>query len=228
MVIRYDLSTVTETVDTAFLKLHVKSVLSNGIGVCTLKTITSDWNNAECSWFNAKAGTPWTVPGGDFTSEGAVVTKAGESGGIEVHDVTALVNVIISGTKPNYGFILEPGTSTDLTIQMQDHIYFSSEYSEVSKRPELVLKIGGIGIRSKHLVKRGPGVQLARNRAGMLTLINPNGKFTATLVNLRGQVLKKTLSQKGSILLDVNDVGNGVLILHISSNNGIEVFPLVR
>ena len=225
MAIKFDLSSITEPVDSATLKLQVKKLLSNGTGICTLSTITTDWVSTECSWLNAKAGTPWNTMGGDYSSEGRVTGLAGNAGEVETYDVTAMVNAFITGQKPNYGFLIEPATSSDLVIQMQDHFYHSSEYSEVPLRPALVLKTGPDEIINNNIFNGITGVKVIKGNNG-ITVTSMKGSISATLFDLKGRELTSKFSKQGNCFFDIQNLGKGVLFLRIAHQSGVESFPV--
>lgn len=210
---RFDLSGISDTVAKAELQLTLKSGLATGTGVCTLYTINSEWNSSECSWFNAKQDQLWNNQGGDFNRDDFITANAVMfPDEVEIYDITAMVNSIIKGDKPNNGFIIEPATSSDLSIQMQDHIFYSSEQDDVEKRPALVL-YDQVGILKTN---KGLKTNIKINQTGnYLNVSVPHSDFKISMFDLKGREVYRNISQESSLNINHEKFGKGLFIIKV-------------
>lgn len=174
---------------------------------------------------NLDATVPWNESGGDFDKTPVVISPAGKAGEIERHDITSAINAIIKGDKPNNGFILTPATSENLQIQMQDHIYYSSEATEVSKRPALVLDDGIDAIISnKAIISQNSMVQQS---AGNVCVRSEKKNFTVTVVDMLGREHYRLQSVQNEVSFPEGELGKGYFILYVDYANFSEVIPLL-
>lgn len=188
-----------------------------GTGVCTLFTINSNWNSSECSWFNSSNGNLWNNQGGDFNKDDYVTTNAKMlPNEVEIFDVTKMVNEIIKGNKPNYGFILEPATTPDLSVQMQDHIYHSSEQADIGKRPALVL-YDQVGIVKN---KKFCNSRIEINRSlNVINLKTPYREFNVSIFDLKGREIYKAKSKDETTQIKSDSFGKGLFIIRLWNDN---------
>jgi len=225
--IRFDLSSVTDPIKKATLNLQMKSVLSNGTGICTLFVITSDWVSKESSWFNAKNGTPWKTIGGDFNHQTVFTAPAALPDSVEIYDVTGAIKAFINGQTPNYGFIIEPATSPDLSIQMQDHLYYSSEYSDTLLRPSLVLQTESDGILNTATLKTFDGFNLV-TKSDQIIISSKETHFSAAVFDMKGRQLTHLVSIQGSCSLDMAGLSKGVLLLNLKHGSFTRTLTIVN
>lgn len=142
---------------------------------------------------------------------------------VEKYDVTNIVNAIIKGEKTNNGFILEPATTADLITQMQDHIFYSSEYSDVDKRPALVL-YDEVGIKSK-FIKTNYNVKVIRSSESNI-MISANNEFKFSLFDLKGRELLKKRSLDKACSIDLKKFSQGIFLAKLKINNSYEEFMI--
>lgn len=151
-----------------------------------LFTIAKPWKESEITWFNADHNTLWEdldpdakffntttqdtvkhLGGTDFNPEIIGSALWGEYNTWEHFTCTEAMKTIIKNQNTFHGFMLKMRLSPfDEHIIFAGRNYYSSEYSEVDKRPKLTIEYATSSINSSYLksgVLRG------------LRLINANG-----------------------------------------------------
>lgn len=162
---------------------------------------------------NADVHTLWSNEGGHFGPD-FTTTEAAKAGGTETFDVTTFVNEMITGTRDNYGFLITPATSPDLSQQMQDHIYYSSEYEDVEKRPALILDDGIIPVLTQPKTKYQE-LEISQNR-DYLTIQGPKGTSIAlSLFTIDGKLIKRVSNTQGEIHLFKKDLHSQLILVKV-------------
>jgi hypothetical protein len=93
--------------------------------------ITKDWGISSITW---KA--PWDSGGGDYDPIIEASNTNDQKGKWEDFDVTDLVKEFIDNPSGNYGFIVK---FLDDPLIDFGSVSYSSEYSDISKRPKLTV-----------------------------------------------------------------------------------------
>ncbi len=137
MVIRFDLSSITDIDKIDSVKLAFYSVDVKAENSCSLYVITNDWD-ANVTWNNRKSGSSWSTAGGDIDRSSLIAKQVPDYGlSWEEFDVTDHVMAMLNGTKSNYGFLLKVEYCTTTDFVNYRH-YASSEYATQELRPKLV------------------------------------------------------------------------------------------
>jgi uncharacterized repeat protein (TIGR01451 family) len=97
--------------------------------------VTQPWVENQMTWNNRATGTPWTTPGGDFSSTVWATTLADGAKTYKNFAIPNLVQGWQSGSFPNYGLMVK---QTDETALDKRHNYDSREQS-ADRRPRLVI-----------------------------------------------------------------------------------------
>ena len=117
------------TLTSASLNLYVWQVSDKTVNA---HRVTADWDEMVITWNNF---------GGAFDAavEASLLVDAG---GYHSFDVTALVQAWLDGTHPNYGFLLEQGTTFPRSI------FISREHADASMNPflEVCYMMGGVEV----------------------------------------------------------------------------------
>ena len=106
------------TLVSASLNLYVWQVSDQTVNA---HRVTADWDEMTVTWNNFGGAY-------DAAVEASVLVDAG---GYKTFDVTALVQAWLDGTYPNYGFLLEQGTTYPRSI------FISREHADVNMHPVL-------------------------------------------------------------------------------------------
>jgi hypothetical protein len=138
--IKFDLSSYADaTVNSATLRLHVKSDRSSNARAIRCYKVKRDWVESEATWNIYSTGNSWGTAGcADTTNDreasdmGAVTLANNESGWIEITLTASEVEEWLDGTDSNYGMLLKNDTENNDAYQ-----YESSE--DATYPPELVL-----------------------------------------------------------------------------------------
>lgn len=93
--------------------------------------ITKNWGVSSVTWL-----TPWNKAGGDFDEEIIASNTNDQKQVWEDFNVTELVEYFIDNPDSNYGFLVT--LPDDPTIDFGS-VSYSSEYTEISKRPKLTI-----------------------------------------------------------------------------------------
>lgn len=117
--------------------------------ICSLFTLSRDWNVDEVTWNKADASTEWanidpdtkvenkpegTKGGGDWNAGAIATAKCAEADNWEVYDITDALKNILKNPDTYFGFAAKPyWDNTGRT-------YKSSEDSEQAKRPKLTVR----------------------------------------------------------------------------------------
>jgi hypothetical protein len=137
-------------IDSAFLVLTLMSVSGSSDSLLSLYILTKEWNqgiggfsdslhSAAC-WDSASTGVLWTAPGGDFISKKYATRKIPTSksqGDTVIFNVTSLIDTLVCGGVPNYGWIIKWDTEIHSGTAIRD--FYSFEYGTVTKRPKLIV-----------------------------------------------------------------------------------------
>ncbi len=99
--------------------------------------LESDWQEGSVTW-----NFPWKSPGGDFSKPPVFVNTNTQKNVWEEFDVTEAVLAMINNSKPNYGFIVIFPSTND---RSRAAYYRSSEYSDATMRPKLVISTDATG-----------------------------------------------------------------------------------
>lgn len=131
-VIQFDLSAIAANtvINKAYLYLTFRSRTAGQ--TTTVYRLTTGWDEATVSWNNARTGTPWNTPGGDF-APGGYAAFATDTQCVMRLDITRLVQGWIDGDYPNYGIILvSAGPDGEVTFTAKDD-------GSAGERPALVI-----------------------------------------------------------------------------------------
>jgi len=111
-----------------------------------------DWVEMEATWISAQAGTPWTTPGGDYTTVGEATKSTGACGGGGYMwfsatggtiDVTNIVKYWQANPSENYAIILRMDASATeiyMGLSKEGHKYDGSQMI-----PKLTINSSGGG-----------------------------------------------------------------------------------
>lgn len=134
-----------------------------------------------------------------------------------------MVNSFIKGEKINYGFIIEPATTGDLIIQMQDHIFYSSEQSDISKRPSLVLS-DEVSIQSiNKKIFSSLSIKLSSSN---FIIRNKSEAFNVTLFNINGRRVYRNSTLKNTHSIKRSELSKGVYILQVKGKKYLERYSV--
>jgi hypothetical protein len=115
----------------ATLKLTAHSSTNPQGQEVSVAPVLSDWDFTKATWNLAKAGVPWTTPGGDYGD--AVDSVVVNATGVYSWDVTEVVQDWVDGVYPNYGFALFSTTQKGAV----EWRYVASEAHPAFGRPAL-------------------------------------------------------------------------------------------
>lgn len=93
--------------------------------------IVKDWDASSVTWLF-----PWDNEGGDFDEEVIASNTNDQKETWEDFEVTELVKCYIDSPDSNYGFLVT--FPDDPTIDFGS-VAYSSEYSDISRRPKLTI-----------------------------------------------------------------------------------------
>ena len=105
-----------------------------------LYRVTNEWQEGtkwgeidEANWINRLPETAWNTPGGDYADEIATLTTTNND---DTVDITEAVQSWYNGIWQNYGMLFRITTESGYLIKR----YGSSDYSDASKHPKLVIE----------------------------------------------------------------------------------------
>ena len=241
MAIKFDLSPIPEDADieeaTFSLFFFAGDSAEQGRpNVCSLFTITKEWDASEVTWNNADADIQWdmldldtkfynpeiddtvsTPGGGDYNPECIAVVDYSEKNTWENYDVTEVIKKAVGNPEPFHGFLLKqflcPYESSHIN---EGRVYRSSEYDEVDKRPKLTVKYTSSGIHTPLLSKSDDNVSFLR-RGERITVFIPFKKaYDVTVFNTQGEKLfSLTDGSRSCIELPLHHLSSGLHIVTI-------------
>ncbi|MCI0695565.1 DNRLRE domain-containing protein, partial [candidate division KSB1 bacterium] len=148
--VRFDVSAIPQnaTIQSATLQLYFYGKYGTTIVNRTIQChqVLQQWYEGYANWFYRYGGATWNVPGVGFDGIDAKVTPEdaqnwyNEYPTWKSYNITALTQQWANGTQPNYGVIFWATNEDDYTDADEKWCY-SSEYSDATKRPKLVVTI---------------------------------------------------------------------------------------
>lgn len=232
--IKFDLSNIGISADEitkaelSFYFFFGQPVFPTDTDICTLYTITKDWEESSITWNNAKSGSAWDKPGGDFNSTPIATKKCERVNKWETYDVTDAVKNMVANPSSNHGFLLAvPHDNTGRS-------YWSSEYDnegDKSLRPKLTITPPisiRIGKFTNQLIK---GIRITNTPGKLKFFIPLNRKYSVGIFTVKG---KKLASFTGSnakwFETPVEVFPSGTYFLRINADNstGAKKFVLLR
>ncbi len=157
---KFDLSSLAgATIEKAQLRLYE----NGGNGTAALAPIvTHDWTEAVATTASpVGSSTPDWGPSSDAiftaadlgTSSNFDSCPAGPAYSVE--DVTAMVQAMVSGTTPNYGWAVFNAGTDSTTLNYGQHYYFPSENADDGNRPALFIELHSGRTRAGHACSAG-------------------------------------------------------------------------
>lgn len=212
--------------------------------VCSLFTISKHWIDTEVTWQNADNNTPWEMtdydtkffnpatqesvitPGGcDFDHENLVIADYVDTNEWEDYDVTEIFKKMYNNQIPNYGFMIkqfvcikDTGVDRNPEARMNSgKNYWSSEYTEIEKRPKLTVKYEQTSINPNNLTSILNNDIVIKKSGGNLKIFIPyENDYTATINDIKGRKLL-SCEVKGEkwISLPITSIANGTHIINV-------------
>lgn len=108
--------------------LYLSPYATNANKTVGVHVLTEDWDEAQVTWFNAKIGVPWSIPGGVFTDLTSVPTFSPLAPWVTVN-ITEIFMAWHTNTLPNFGLIL---------IQQAPDLTRTTYYSSTGANPPYV------------------------------------------------------------------------------------------
>ncbi len=100
-------------------------------GYKEVRRVTKDWDVPTVTW-----KVPWDKEGGDFSDTISATFSNDQKDVWEKYDVTNLTKEFISDSSGNYGYLLTYPDDPNIDF---GNVAYSSEYSDVTKRPKLTI-----------------------------------------------------------------------------------------
>lgn len=195
----------------------------------TVYALTEEWKADEALWTERKSGTNWDNPGGsseefdmwydpgggDWDTSSAVIEQ--QDGDWETYDVKDIVTSMVNGSIENYGFILRPGSEMgEFTEGMN---YHSSEASESSDRPKLILEVEGTAI-SDNPFKQNSGMQMSVLSQSIQLEFTKMDSYKIAIHTAQGRVVYSGVFAGKEARIGTNGISSGVYFLSVKSSVG--------
>ncbi len=182
--------------------------------VCSLFTVSKPWIENEITWKSADDNTPWeyTDPDTKFYSPELQDTAVSPGGGEfnrnhlsvghyaplmnwEEYNVTDIVKKMHANEIPNYGFIIKQflcpksNDKDDAKVRMNwGKSYYSSQYTEIDKRPKLTVRYESTAIHQKQKARVSLGTLVYAPSSRTLRLLIPDVSIVQVQIhNLKGR-----------------------------------------
>lgn len=182
----------------------VTQVGNDDRGKKRLYRMTKEWDESSATWASLSGGvSTW----GNNQIDLNFNTKKNVW---EDYDVTATIQNFINGEEENYGFCMG--------YRLDDFgcYYFSSEYSDISKRPKLVIEYSPTNIKTTVSEKLDQISFLNLDSEIMFEI--PGKGFAAEIVDVRGAVAKSFVSGDDSFSILKRDFASGIYFLKVNVN----------
>ena len=139
LLLRFDLSSILPgtVISRAVISLYIESV-NYQAGVWCYRLTQLGWIESEVTYNDYKSATPWSNPGGDYTTTDGVRNTGGRSvGNWEYYVVTNMVQHIIDNDGGIANFIL----IADEDLGAQYISYWSKEFHGQINRPRMIVSL---------------------------------------------------------------------------------------
>lgn len=216
-----------EDIQQITLSLYIaETFIIEGATLCSLHTIDKEWKEMEVTWNDAMKDIPWKMYPASHNDDSFSVEMAGDmeidpiasplSKNVnewQVYDVTSSIKDYVENPENNNGFMIRNSS------EQQPHIYFSSEYEDISKRPKLTFSTttpitntftkktnGGISVKP---LNRDFEITVPFNNSYDIKIFSLNGKKVVNLTNKteKKMILKNDLFSSGVNIVSISYSG---------------------
>ncbi len=251
MAIDFDLKEIPQSADiiNATFSLYFidgDSIETGKPNVCTLYTISKEWNEEEITWDNASKDVKWenidpdtkffhpdsldtifTKGGCDFDTLGKVVAPYVPKNQWENYDVTDIIKRKIKDQNSFYGFMIKQYVcpkieSTHKVLMNLGRSYKSSEVDSIELRPKLTITYNSTAINDNNYYQGNLIKEIAIKKSEKwISFYSPlKTNYWVLLFNLKGE---KVFSYQGFgkkwITLSSQTISQGIYFLHIHTKN---------
>lgn len=243
MVVKFDLSEIpsdAEIIEAIFSLYFIQGDLpTQDTDLCSLFTISREWNVSEVTWINADKDTKWentdlntkffspgeqdtviSPGGGDYNPECIATTKYTELNKWEHHDVTNAMKEIIKDSDSFYGFLVKQLVYLRTRdLRSSGRVYNSSEAEEVDKRPKLTITYKSTSVVNNFLVNNLNNNILIRKTTEAFKIYVPfENNYRVTIIDLKGKrILSFNGNKKQWFEIPANSITSGMHIICVNT-----------
>lgn len=217
------------------LSLYIaETFITEEATLCSLHTIDKEWKEMEVTWNDAMTDTPWKMQPATHNDDSFALVHGGDieidpidsplSNGVDEwqeFNITSAIKDFIENPENNNGFMIRNSS------EQQPHIYFSSEYEDINKRPKLTFKIS-TPITNLY-IKNKTGINI-RSINNFVEITTPfKNSYCIEIFSLNGKkVVNLSINKKKKAIIRIDAFSLGVNIISITENSNTYNFKLFR